>query len=433
MSEGKRTRAALEAALVAEPDDLATHHAYADLLTEQGDPRGEFIHVQLALEDAGRTTDERQQLRRRERELLDAHEREWLGELAPLLLGTHDERWLLLGMELSQETEERNDWTEHLDFTHSWYRGWLDRFECSLLSFKAVRQLGRHPLARLMRFLTVRQGYGTWNFNPAGRPDPGDVGYTFQILSNYPILANIRRFQYGAEDDPDEDRYECGRQYDGLFPLVEQMPRLEELHVFGHLHDHDDMWRDNHDTLSLSTLANLRVYRHHHGTTYALEALAANPALGRLTDLLVYPHAYARYLDPDHPETHGDFAEDYWPALRRENVSLIFTSPHLKSLRNLQLRCCSGGDGMIDDMVTSGILKRLKTLDLRHGHVSDAGARTLAACSDARNLEALDLVNNRLTAEGITVLQRVGIPVRAERQQEPPFHDDSILYYGDSE
>jgi uncharacterized protein (TIGR02996 family) len=43
------TRAALETALFDHPDDLATHMAYADLLREQGDPRGEFIQVQLAL------------------------------------------------------------------------------------------------------------------------------------------------------------------------------------------------------------------------------------------------------------------------------------------------------------------------------------------------------------------------------------------------
>src|SRR5262249_26322288 len=44
-------REALEAALTENPDDLAAHMAYADLLSEEGDPRGEFSQVQLALED----------------------------------------------------------------------------------------------------------------------------------------------------------------------------------------------------------------------------------------------------------------------------------------------------------------------------------------------------------------------------------------------
>jgi uncharacterized protein (TIGR02996 family) len=83
-------RQALESALAAEPDDLGAHMAYADWLTEHGDPRGEFIQVQLALEDPKRSARERERLRRREQELREAHEREWLGGLAPYLLDQAD-------------------------------------------------------------------------------------------------------------------------------------------------------------------------------------------------------------------------------------------------------------------------------------------------------------------------------------------------------
>ena len=67
-------RAALEAALAEDFDDLAAHAAYADLLTEMGDPRGELIQVQLALEDVGCIGAGRAELERREEELLGAHE-----------------------------------------------------------------------------------------------------------------------------------------------------------------------------------------------------------------------------------------------------------------------------------------------------------------------------------------------------------------------
>src|SRR3954453_17448027 len=83
-------RQALEQALVENPDDRAAHAAYADLLTEQGDPRGEFISVHLALEDETRPPGERNRLQAREAELLRAHEREWLGDLAPFLLDEKD-------------------------------------------------------------------------------------------------------------------------------------------------------------------------------------------------------------------------------------------------------------------------------------------------------------------------------------------------------
>src|SRR4051812_23242206 len=68
-------RRALEAALVEDPDDLAAHMAYGDYLAEQGDPRGEFVQVQLAIE-RGRP------LEAREAELLERHRDEWLGPLA---------------------------------------------------------------------------------------------------------------------------------------------------------------------------------------------------------------------------------------------------------------------------------------------------------------------------------------------------------------
>ena len=48
----------LEEALAENPDDLASHAAYADYLNEQGDPRGELIQVQLALENLKRSPQE---------------------------------------------------------------------------------------------------------------------------------------------------------------------------------------------------------------------------------------------------------------------------------------------------------------------------------------------------------------------------------------
>src|SRR5262245_19483422 len=80
------TREAIEAALVEDPNDLASRAAYADLLHEQGDPRGELIQMQLALEKPGLPSAERKRLQAREKELLGRHQREWLGPLAPYLL-----------------------------------------------------------------------------------------------------------------------------------------------------------------------------------------------------------------------------------------------------------------------------------------------------------------------------------------------------------
>ncbi len=68
-------RQALEAARLADPDDVGTHSAYADYLQERGDPRGEFIQVQLALEDESKPAAQRKKLAEREAALLAALDR----------------------------------------------------------------------------------------------------------------------------------------------------------------------------------------------------------------------------------------------------------------------------------------------------------------------------------------------------------------------
>jgi uncharacterized protein (TIGR02996 family) len=424
-------REALEAALAEDPDDLAAHMAYADHLQEEGDPRGEFIRVQLALEDESVPAAQRKRLRQRERELLDAHEREWLGELAPLLLGTPEEQRAQFAAELEPEYQDRLDYTtENIHFRHTWARGWLDRFECHNLGVEMARTLGRAPIARLLRALVCRgdESAGVFRYAPgADLPDRrwGDFR-PCEVLAHYPAVANVRVFQYGQEVDPEEDSYHAGTKFDRLAPLVERMTRLEELYIFGHIYLPEDGLADLGRLFSSPTLANLRVLQHYHGLVYPLEALAANPALGRLTHLLCFPHSGAGEYDL----TLRRFTST---AITRAGVRAVVTSPHLTSLTHLQLRCCDGGDEMVADVVASGVLKRLKMLDLRHGHVTDEGARLLAGCPDARGLEVLDLENNRLTDAGVNALRGAGIRLRADGQQKSPYDDQSILYYGDSE
>ena len=79
----RKTQAAsdLLAAIHADPADDGAHQVYADILVEQGDPRGEFISLQLAR--AGRAPSEQE--RKRETALLAKHVREWLGELTAVV------------------------------------------------------------------------------------------------------------------------------------------------------------------------------------------------------------------------------------------------------------------------------------------------------------------------------------------------------------
>lgn len=66
----------LLADIYANPEDDAARFVYADWLLERGDPRGEFITLQLT-----RSSDKDKAALKRERELLKAHKKEWLGRL----------------------------------------------------------------------------------------------------------------------------------------------------------------------------------------------------------------------------------------------------------------------------------------------------------------------------------------------------------------
>jgi uncharacterized protein (TIGR02996 family) len=389
-------REALEEALVEGPDDLAAHMAYADYLTEQGDPRGEYIRVQLALEDEGKAAAGRKKLQQRESELLKRHGREWLGELAAFLL---DQKGIQHGW-LGKDAYEYRMW-----------RGWLYRLECGRLSLECARALARAPQVRLLRELIVkRQEYDVpADAGPVeGLPEGSYASPVLFPLVRSRSLGNVRVFQVGDPDD------QCHIDGDAAVGIVKVMPRLEELRLLAHGVDTDQLF-------GLKTLGPLRVLQVYHQQNYPLARLANNPSLGGLTDLLLFPHS----------------ADDYEPYIRLNDVRAVVRSPHLTGLRRLEIRMTDAGDAGSQEIVESGVLKRLKVLDLRYGRISDQGAATLAACPDLRKLESLDLTGNCMTAKGVAALKATGVNLRAERQWEATDNEEddyqSYLFEGDIE
>jgi uncharacterized protein (TIGR02996 family) len=73
------------------PDDEALRLVFADWLEDRGDPRGEFLRVQVELARWVPDLARRTALRQRERELLAGHGREWIGPLADYCLSWHFE------------------------------------------------------------------------------------------------------------------------------------------------------------------------------------------------------------------------------------------------------------------------------------------------------------------------------------------------------
>jgi uncharacterized protein (TIGR02996 family) len=365
-------REALEQALAANPDDLASHSAYADYLAEQGDPRGELIQVQIALEDEKKAPAERKRLQKREGELLKAHAREWLGGLAPHLLDV-----------------EQRQWGPNPEYRFA--RGWIDRLQIAELSGPVAEAFGRTPLLRLLRELLVQE---------ADYDDPG-----LEQLAAAPYFGNVRLLQLGPESN-------CHVNGEHAVEVVREMPRLEELLMYAHRVDTQELFA--------LPLPHLRVLHVYHTYDYPLDVLAANQSLGNLTHLSLWPHG----LEPDDDHAYISF----------DAVRALVHSPHLKGLTHLHIYLSDLGDEGCAEIVRSGILKRLKVLDLWSGRISDVGAHALAACPDLRHLERLRIDQNYLTAAALAALQATGVPVESKFQyNEGSLRDNEHLFEGDPE
>lgn len=382
-------REALESAIVENLDDLASHSAYADYLMEQGDPRGEFTQIQLALEDASQPRAVRSQLEEREAELLAQHGSEWLGEIAGLV-----------------------DRYGKGNLSYRFARGWLDATTIRSLGPVAAVTLARCPQTRSMRRLTIVTTDADLDDDLAdedgvipGVPEGLDEeSICLTLLGRSPYLGNVRVLTVGNQIDPDFDgSISTHESAGGLEKLVAKLPRLEELYVLAR------RGVDADALLSLPTLTNLRVLQLYHRDEYSFAVLADNPALSNLTTLLCHPRSYAGHARQ----------------IGLDDLQALCESECLESLTHLRLRLTELGDEGCMMLVESGLLGRLKVLDLRLGSVTDDGAVELANSPDIHHLELLDLSHNALTDVGIGQLESTGVNLIAYDQHE----SDDVVWY----
>jgi uncharacterized protein (TIGR02996 family) len=358
-------------------DDLATHSAYADLLTEEGDPRGEFVSVQLALEKPGLPAAERNRLKQREKELLDAHQRDWLGGAAEAFLNPE-----------SVETLEYPS-PDTVKFTFA--RGWLESLRFGEFNSELASALARCPAARLLRRLAICGA------------DYDNEGY--DELARAPGLESLVYFQLGPKD-------QCHISGEGILPALRRMKHLVELQLLAHRVPVKETF-----ALPWPHLRRLTV---HHLHEYPLEVLGRNSTISNLEYLSCWPHG----LEPGDPGAY----------ITAESACAFVRSPHLKSLRHLALYLTDLGDEGVHAIIASGLLKKLKVLDLWSGRISDEGARALAACPDLKNLEKLRVAQNILTRAGVAALRATGVKLEAEGQlTAAQLVDGAHLWEGDPE
>jgi uncharacterized protein (TIGR02996 family) len=393
-------RESLELAIIENPDDLASYMALADYLTEQNDPYGEFLRIELALEDPSKSPKERQGLEQQRADLLKAHEQQWFGEFLP---------------HFKESRTAANEY-EDIISEHSFRRGMLHSLTLENVSVKMMRMLAKSPLMRSVQKLTIDSLGFDEEYEP-GDDIPEDTEENPQL---YPLmrstnLINIREFQFGvASSQEDQDNAHHGHMRSeaygvGILGVIKKMPKLVKLRLYARNCDTPQLF-------ALKTLNHLEELLVFHDREYPVSALAKNPSLSKLKSIAFHPHAL----------------EDDEAYIRVGGIKDLVRSPHLKSLTHVMIRMNDAGDKGIKEIIDSGILKRLKVLDLRHGCITEKGAKMLAECPDTKNLQHLDLMHNNISAEGIKALQALGISLNTNDQWENDEHSE-WLYAGDIE
>jgi uncharacterized protein (TIGR02996 family) len=372
-------REILEAALAADFDDLAAHRAYADLLSEQGDPRGEFIQAQLLLQTREISAAERARLNARETELLAAHKREWLGGLAA---------------HLDRQSGTESGWP---NCRFEIVRGWVRSIFVEEIDRTLIKAICRCPIAGLL------QNLGLYDVSPE------DSQALHGELLAAPFLATLRMVQLGqGAAGLGGPGALLGWSEEELAAFVARLARVEELFLA--------VMRIGTTKLFGLPLPHLRELSVTGADSFALDVLAANPTLGKLQDLS---------LEPPNPLEDGEPSPITLAGLRA-----ICRSPHLGSLTRLRLWRSDFGDDGVRELIDSGRLSRLTLLDLSKGAITDQGAALLARQPELAGME-VNLDDNSLTDEGVALVEAAGEEVRAGNQHEPGSTD--YLYEFDME
>jgi uncharacterized protein (TIGR02996 family) len=301
--------AAIEQALVEDPDDLASHAAHADLLVEQGDPRGEFIQVQLALE-ANLPRAERLRLAKREDELLSRHGLAWLGELEKV-----DGEWVFA-------------------------RGWLDTLSVLITTEKedgCLEKLAASPYLGNVRVLRIGEEIDP-NFDESLFVREWAAGVE-KLLARMPRLEELYLLAHGIG-------------YDRIFAV----PTLMNLRVLQLYHGQDypfDILADNPAFANLTTLlCHPRAENRYanHITIDQLQTLCDSPYLTNLT------HLRLRLTQ-----------------LGDEACAVLVESGMLARLKVLDLRLGSITDEGAAELARCSDLGGLQRLDLSHNALTADG------------------------------------------------------------
>ena len=357
---------------------------YADWLVENGNPLGEFIQVQVLLEDEDVDPTRRKELVDTESKLLEQNEKAWSQGIS----------------ELKAKWEHLND----PKLTFRW--GLPSRLTFAYLSEEDVSKIAETSVPQFLESFVVTLSMDS--VYDESELEYGSVISALVPLAEIPFPC-LKGFQLG-DVDFEAEYYNCEVSGFGLLDFLKANSQIEDLRIAAS--------NANAPRIFELNLPRLRVLHLMHEHNYPIETLAANSGFANLEDLSVLPHALE----------YGDE-----PYLDIDDLKSICDSPHLKNLRTLRLRLTAMGDEAAAVIVGSELLDHLHVLDLQGGNMTSDGVRTLLADERIKNLQFLNLSRNTIDGSGVQSLAESNVPFTAQDQHNGDMEEAAWLYEGDIE
>ncbi|WP_225410869.1 WGR domain-containing protein [Stigmatella hybrida] len=362
------TNPALEAAILADPDNVEAYLAYGTWLSEQGDPRGELIALQHALSQASGT--EASNLKRKITVHLKTHQEHFLGELAEAV---EDE-------ELSVE----------------WYLGFIRSARVAKKDYDSTRdipdtalELLTHPSAKFLRGLTI----GMAEFDGENVYDS-----VIEKLAEAGGSKTIQDLFIGDFQYPDEMEISWSHLND-VSPLLQVLPALRTLRLRG---------------------ASLEL-----GKLHLPELREFTVETGGLPLSAVKSIVTAKWPKLERLEIWFG-SENYGAEGGVKDIRPLLEGKGVPNLKRLGLRNSEFTDALCEVLPTAKVLPQLETLDLSMGTMSDKGAGVLAEHAAAfSHLRELDVTENTLTPAGQKLVAKLAGTVSAGNQRE---YDEEYRY-----
>jgi uncharacterized protein (TIGR02996 family) len=364
----------------------------ADWLQEHGDPRGEFVRIQVKRHRLPAWDERQATLARRESELLRRHRVEWLGDLAKRCQWVEFRRGLIAAT-VDRITPEHEPptlpawaWVEHLGVVHAFPVE-------SQLQFVTACGIGSFKLG-----IPFHHGCGG-NREWAGLSFLSMDGTRFEDVArargHWPAIERVRALHL----------HNCSAS------VIEQVAAV----CSGSLHRLDLTLCDfkiEHLERLPSSLLDLRVYGAHLGEQGG-QLLADSPLLGQLHSLSLWvvrlgtAGFLALFRSPHlNHLVRLDLSSE---RMTVGGIKALGHSPHVENLVDLTLSECQLRAPHLKALAAAPLLGRLRRLDLYRNGFADDALIVLADSPHLGSLRELNLGHNEIRNQGAAHLARSGI------------------------